>query len=279
LSKIVTILFVGDVVGEPGRRAVARLLPDLRSKHGADFCVVNGENAAGGAGITPKTFAELREAGADVVTTGDHVWDNKEVMAVIGEEPRLLRPANYPQRAAGRGSAVVESNGCRFAVLDLMGRTFMKPVDCPFQGAERELPGLREKTPLILVDIHAETTSEKIALGRFLDGKVSAVIGTHTHVQTADEQIFAGGTAFLCDAGMTGPHESVLGREIEPIIQRFISQMPQKFEVARHGIRLNGAVVRVDADTGHAVGIERISVPFPEDQPRIPGEPIKWEER
>jgi 2',3'-cyclic-nucleotide 2'-phosphodiesterase len=263
VSKFINIIFAGDVVGEPGRRAIRELLPKLREEHQAEFCVVNGENSAGGAGITPKIFSELREAGADVVTTGDHVWDNKEILSIVGGETRLLRPANYPVRAAGFGSVVVESPaGIKFGVLNLMGRTFMKDLDCPFHVAERELENLRKQTSIILVDMHAETTSEKIAIGRFLDGKVSAVIGTHTHVQTADEQVFPGGTAFLCDAGMTGPHESILGREIEPIIKKFITQMPQRFEVAKKGIQLNGAVIKVNAETGLALNIKRLSVPL-----------------
>jgi len=262
-----TILFAGDVVGEPGRRAIAQLIPLERERHHADFCVVNGENAAGGAGITPKIFADLRAAGVDVVTSGDHVWDNKEILPLIGVETRLLRPANFPARAAGVGSVVIESkNGHKLAVLNLMGRAFMKDLDCPFQTAEREVEKLRRETPIILVDMHAETTSEKIALGRFLDGQVSAVIGTHTHVQTADEQIFPKGTAFLCDAGMTGPHESILGREIEPIVRRFLTQMPQKFDVAKGGIRLNGAVIQVDAISGKALSIQRLNVPFDEEE-------------
>lgn len=263
MPESLTILSVGDVVGEPGRRAVRTLLPALREQHHLALCVVNGENAAGGSGITSKIFAELREAGADVVTTGDHVWDNKEILPMMGSEPRLLRPANYPARAVGNGSVVVTTPaGTKIAVLNLMGRTFMKDLDCPFHTAEQEVIGLRRHTPIIIVDMHAETTSEKIALGRFLDGKVSAVLGTHTHVQTADEQIFPGGTAFLCDLGMTGPHESILGREIEPIINRFLTQMPQKFDVAKHGIRLNGALVEIDVDTGRALQIKRVSLPL-----------------
>jgi len=265
MSETLTILFSGDVVGEPGRRAIRQLLPRAREEHHADFCVVNGENAAGGAGITPKTFAELREAGADVVTTGDHVWDNKEVLSILGVETRLLRAANFPSRAMGNGSIVVETKrGPPIAVLNLMGRAFMRDLDCPFHTAEREVARLRRETSVIFVDMHAETTSEKIAMGRFLDGQVSAVIGTHTHVQTADEQIFPRGTAFLCDAGMTGAHESILGREIEPIIQRFLTQMPQKYEVAKHGIRLNGAVIQVDVASGKALAIQRLSVALPE---------------
>ena len=263
MSETLTILFAGDVVGEPGRRAIHQLLSQTCHQYRVDFCVVNGENAAGGAGITSKTFTELREAGADVVTTSDHVWDNKDVLSFISQESRLLRPANYPPRALGSGNVIVETaTGCKVAVLNLMGRSFMKDVDCPFQAAEREVLHLREKTPIIFVDMHAETTSEKIALGRFLDGQVSAVVGTHTHVQTADEHIFPRGTAFLCDAGMTGPHESVLGREIEPVIQKFLTQMPQKMDVAQDRIRLNGAVIQINPQTGLALHIERISIPL-----------------
>ena len=266
MSKSLTILFSGDVVGEPGRRDIQKLLPELRKLYKANLCIVNGENAAGGSGLTPKIFNDIREAGADVVTSGDHVWDNKEILSIMGAETRLLRAANYPSRVIGFGSVIVEtSSGGKVAVLNLMGRTFMKDLDCPFRAAEEAVEKLRKETPVIFVDIHAETTSEKIAIGRFLDGKVSAVVGTHTHVQTADEQIFPGGTAFLCDAGMTGPHESILGREIEPIIQRFLTQVPQRFDVAKKGIRLNGALVQVDAQTGRALSIERVSVPLPEE--------------
>lgn len=266
MPDTLTILFVGDVVGEPGRRAIKKLLPILRQRHKADLCIVNGENSAGGSGITPKIFEELREAGADVVTSGDHIWDNKEILPIMATETKLLRPANFPARAVGFGSVVVKlPGGPSVAVLNLMGRTFMKDLDCPFQTAERVVAELRRQTPVIVVDMHAETTSEKFALGRFLDGQVSAVIGTHTHVQTADEQIFPRGTAFLCDAGMTGPHDSILGREVEPIIQRFLTQMPQRFEVAKKGIRLNGAAVSIEPTSGKALNIERISVPLDGD--------------
>ncbi len=268
MSQTITVIFVGDVVGEPGRRAIRDLLPPLRQEHHADLCIVNGENAAGGTGITPKIFEELRAAGADVITTGDHIWDNKEILSILSTEPRLLRPANYPSRAAGHGCVVVESHsGTKIAVLNLMGRTFMKNVDCPFLVAEHEVAALRHQTPLIMIDMHAETTSEKIALGRFLDGQVSAVLGTHTHVQTADEQIFPKGTAFLCDTGMTGPHESILGREIAPVIERFLTQMPQRFEVAKRGIRLHGVVVQIDTTTGCAFSIKRLSIPLPTNSP------------
>lgn len=262
MSKPLTILFSGDVVGEPGRRAIRKLLPKLKEFYRADLCVVNGENSAGGSGITPKIFNDIREAGADVVTSGDHIWDNKEILSIMESEKRLLRPANYPTRAVGFGSVVVETPAGKVGVLNLMGRTFMKDLDCPFGVADREVALLRAQTPVIFVDMHAETTSEKIAIGRYLDGKVSVVVGTHTHVQTADEQIFPNGTAFLCDAGMTGPHESILGREIKPIIERFLTQMPQRFEVASAGIRFNGMLVRVDPQTGRALHIERVNVPL-----------------
>lgn len=263
MQKTINILFAGDVVGEPGRKAIHQLLPLLKQKHQAEFCVINGENAAGGSGITPKIFSEFRESGADVVTSGDHIWDNKDVLSIIGNESRLLRPANYPPKAVGFGSVVVESSsGIKLGVMNMMGRTFMKDLDCPFQTSDRELQKLRDQTSIILVDMHAETTSEKIALGRYLDGRVSAVIGTHTHVQTADEQIFPKGTAFLCDSGMTGPHDSILGREVEPIIQRFITQMPTRFEVAKNDVRLCGAVIQIDASTGKALKIQRLSVPL-----------------
>ncbi|MDD2708315.1 MAG: TIGR00282 family metallophosphoesterase [Verrucomicrobiae bacterium] len=263
MPKTLNIFLSGDIVGEPGRRAIREILPAAKKRFKMDFCIANGENAAGGSGITPRTFAELREHGVDVVTSGDHIWDNKEILPYLGVDPVLLRPANFPERAAGRGSVVIQCHaGPKIAVLNLMGRTFMRDADCPFHVAEREILKLRTETPIIIVDMHAETTSEKIALGRFLDGQISALIGTHTHVQTADEQIFPRGTAFLCDAGMTGPHESILGREIEPIIQRFLTQMPQRFEVAKHGIRMCGALVRVETSSGRALSIQRVNIPL-----------------
>lgn len=258
------ILFIGDIVGEPGRRAVKTLVPVLRERHGLHAVVANGENSAGGSGITPKIAEELFAAGVDVITTGDHLWDQKEVTTLLAGEPRFLRPLNYPPGTAGQGSRVFQLAGQpAFAVMNLQGRTFMPALDNPFTVAPPEIARLRAQTPIILIDMHAEATSEKIALGRMLDGQVSAVIGTHTHVQTADEQVFPGGTAFLCDAGFTGPHESVLGREITPIIRRFVLQTPQRFEVARDRILLQGAVIDVGEITGHARSITRISEPLP----------------
>ncbi len=260
----VTILFVGDVVGRPGRRAVRQLVPLLRLQHGVGLVVANGENAAGGSGLTAETAQELLEAGVDVITSGDHVWDQKEVVDALDHETRLLRPLNYPAGVPGRGSVVLElADQPAVAVLNLQGRTFMQAIENPFTIAQAEVGRLRERARIIVVDIHAEATSEKISLARMLDGQVSAVMGTHTHVQTADEQIFPGGTAFLCDAGFTGPHESILGREIEPVIKRFLTNTPQRFEVASKQVILQGALVRVDDVTGRAQAIQRISEPLP----------------
>src|SRR5216117_1264032 len=257
---MLTVLFLGDIVGAPGRNGVITRLPELKEKHALDFIIVNGENAAGGRGITGKITIELLRAGVSVVTTGDHIWDQKEIIQFLDLEPRLLRPLNYPDGAPGSGSIVLETAKGKIGVINVQARTFMQPIlENPFHAVEAAVAKMRDETANIIVDAHGETTSEKIALGRFLDGKVSALIGTHTHVQTADEQIFPGGTAFLCDAGFTGAHESVLGREIEPIIQRFLTNMPQRFNVASERIKLQGAVVEIDDHTGLALAIERVS--------------------
>jgi 2',3'-cyclic-nucleotide 2'-phosphodiesterase len=260
----VKILFIGDIVGEPGRKAVKTLLPKLRERLAVDFVVANGENSAGGSGITPKTAEEIFSAGVDAMTSGDHLWDQKEVMTLLADEKRFLRPINYPPEVPGRGGAVFEIQTPKFhgavAVLNFQGRTFMQPpVENPFLPALDEVKKLRERTKIIFVDFHAEATSEKIAFARMLDGHVSAVVGTHTHVQTADEQIFPGGTAYLSDAGFTGPHESVLGREIEPVIRRFLTSMPQRFEVAKGRVLLQGALIVLDEASGKALNIQRIS--------------------
>jgi hypothetical protein len=256
----VKILFIGDIVGEPGRKAVTTLVPSLRRQHDIDLVIANGENSAGGSGITPRTAEEIFSAGVDVMTTGDHLWDQKEVTALLQNEPRFLRPLNYPRGTVGQGSRLFQpENRPPFAVMNLQGRTFMPDLDNPFAAVQPAVAELRKQTKVIFIDFHAEATSEKIAFARMLDGQVSAVIGTHTHVQTADEQIFPGGTAFLCDAGFTGPHESVLGREIEPIIRRFLTNTPQRFEVAQGRVLLQGALIDVDDDTGKARRILRIS--------------------
>lgn len=254
------LLFVGDIVGEPGRHAVRQLLPKLRQAYEIDLVVANGENAAGGAGITVNTAGEIFNAGVDIMTTGDHLWDQKEVNFLLLTEPRFLRPLNYPPGTAGQGSTVWRAKNLPpVAILNLQGRTFMPALDNPFLCARAEVPRLRQMTKIIFVDMHAEATSEKIALARMLDGQVSAVVGTHTHVQTADEQIFPGGTAYLTDAGFTGPHESVLGREIAPVIERFVTNTPQKFGVASGRILLQGALVDIDNESGRALHIRRIS--------------------
>lgn len=256
------ILFIGDIVGEPGRKAVKALVPDLRARHSIDVVIANGENSAGGSGITPKTAEEIFSSGVDVITSGDHLWDQKEVTVLLAEERRFLRPLNYPAGTAGHGSAVFQLDGLPpFGVMNLQGRVFMPDLDNPFAAAQAEVAHLKEKARVIFVDMHAEATSEKIAMARMLDGLVSAVVGTHTHVQTADEQIFPGGTAYLSDAGFTGPHESVLGREIQPVIARFLTNTPQRFAVAKERVLLQGALIEVENSTGHALKIQRLSEP------------------
>ena len=257
------LLFLGDIIGEPGRKAVIEMVPRLRQAWEIDFVIVNGENAAAGRGITGRITIDLLRAGIAVITSGDHIWDQKEVNSYIETEPRLLRPINYPIGTPGKGSIVLETAKGQVGVINVQGRTFMQPsLENPFRHIEDEVARMRAETQVIFVDVHAETTSEKIALGRFLDGKVSAVAGTHTHVQTADEQIFPGGTAFICDAGMCGPTESVLGREIQPIIHRFMTSMPAHFPVAKGGVTLHGILVDIDAVTGRAESIRRVAEPY-----------------
>jgi 2',3'-cyclic-nucleotide 2'-phosphodiesterase len=270
------VLFLGDIVGEPGRNAVIGRLAELKDKYGLDFIVVNGENAAGGRGITGKITIDLLRAGVSVITTGDHIWDQKDIIAFLDFEPRLLRPLNYPEGAPGNGAIVLETGKGKVGVINVQARTFMQPIlDNPFRAVEAAVEKMREQTKNIIVDVHGETTSEKIAMGRFLDGKVAAVIGTHTHVQTADEQIFPGGTAFLCDAGMCGPVHSILGRAIEPIVSRFASNLPASFPVAGGEVRLRGALLAIDESNGRAVSITRVDEPglsqagLPEPEPKI----------
>jgi metallophosphoesterase (TIGR00282 family) len=258
------VLFLGDIVGEPGRRAVIESLPGLRAELGADFIIVNGENAANGRGITARISIDLLRAGVAVITSGDHIWDQKEIAAYLSTEPRLLRPINYPPDTPGNGWIILETSKGKIAVVNAQGRTFMRPpLENPFLAMQSLIETLRAETRSIVVDMHAETTSEKVAMGRFLDGKVSAVIGTHTHVQTSDEQIFPGGTAFLCDAGMCGPSESCLGRDIDPIVQRFLTSRPITYPVAKGAVKLHGAIIDIDPASGRAVGIARLA----RDQP------------
>ena len=256
------LLFIGDIVGRPGRDLVRRHVRALAASHGAHLVIANGENAAGGAGITRDNANEVLAGGVDVITSGNHVWDKRETAEFIGNEPRLLRPANYPEGTPGAGSCVVTAgNGVRVGVINVMGRVFLHSIDDPFRAAEREIARVTDAgAQIIFVDMHAETTSEKLALCYFLDGKVAAVIGTHTHVQTADERILPGGTACLTDAGMTGPHDGVIGIEKDAIIARFITGLPGRFETASGDPRLNGVAITVDPATGRATQIERISL-------------------
>ena len=256
------IMFLGDVVGEPGRSAVMAKLPVWKKELGLDFIVVNGENAAGGRGITPKISIDLLRAGASVITTGDHVWDQREIIEYFPTEPRLIRPINYPAGTPGAGFVVLDTPKGKVAVLQAQGRTFMQPpLENPFTALEAQVDQLRETegVRMMLVDMHAETTSEKIAMACALDGKVSVVVGTHTHVQTADERIQEGGTAALTDAGMCGPEDSVLGREKSSVVWRFKSGMPTRFPVAKGPVRLCGLIADLDPQTGNCIKIERVS--------------------
>lgn len=257
----VKILFIGDIVGSPGRQAVTRELHRLIDRYRIDLVIANGENAAGGFGITEEKARELFSLGIDVLTSGNHVWDKRESYPYLRREERLVRPANYPPETIGRGSTLVRTaGGVAIGVLNLEGRVFMSSLDCPFRAADREIAHLKQRTNIVVVDFHAEATSEKVALGWHLDGKVSAVIGTHTHVQTADERILPGGTAYMTDAGMTGSFDSVIGVKKELAIERFVTQMPVRFDVAKKDIRLNGVAIEIDETSGSALSIERISL-------------------
>jgi hypothetical protein len=255
------VLMIGDIFGESGRAALSKLLPRLREQHAIDVCVVNCENAAGGFGVTPQMARQMLDQGADVLTSGNHIWDKKEIVEFITRENLLLRPANFPAGTPGVGHVSVKVGPHRVAVLNLMGRVFMNPIDCPFRKADEVLPELRKETPVILVDMHCEATSESQAMGWYLDGRVSAVVGTHRHVQTADERVLPGGTAYITDLGMAGPTEGVIGVDREVILQRFLSQMPVRFEPAKGPAALHGVVITIDPDTGRAQDIRRLRVP------------------
>jgi metallophosphoesterase (TIGR00282 family) len=251
------ILFVGDVCGKPGRRIVQRRLPALRREFQVDFAIANAENSAGGTGITKDTVAELFGAGLDVLTGGNHTWQKREAYELLDGDPRLVRPANYPPGVPGLGSTVVRASAGALAVLNLQGRIFMQPLEDPFRVGRSEAARLREFTPFVVVDFHAEATSEKIAVGWHLDGLVSAVVGTHTHVQTADERVLPGGTAYITDVGMTGPRDGVIGMDRRAILDRFLTQLPARFEVAKGPVQLNAVLIETD-DLGRATGIRRI---------------------
>ena len=255
------VLFIGDIFGEPGRRAVSRMVPRIVSQRQVDIVIGNGENVAGGFGITPELAEDLFEMGLSVITTGNHAWDKKEVLDYFPREPRLLRPANYPIGVPGQRSYIVESaGGERLAVLQLMGRAYMPTLDCPFQVAKRELAKLKREVAAVIVDMHAEASSEKMAMGHYLDGDVSAVVGTHTHVQTADDQILPKGTAYLTDIGMTGPLHGVIGVKKELAIEKFLTGMPKRFEPAPGPVVFCAVLIELDARLGQAIAIERVRV-------------------
>jgi len=257
----VRLLLIGDVVGKPGRQIILQALRGLRIEEELDLVVANAENAAGGSGITSAIYKELIAAGLDGITMGDHVFRRREIFPILETERRIVRPANFPLDAPGHGYAVLRArNGVGVAIFICLGRVFMPPVDCPFQAADRVLASLPPDVHVILMDFHAEATSDMQIMGRYLDGRASAVLGTHTHVPTADERILPGGTAFQCDVGMTGPHESILGRRIDRVLETVLTFRPTHFEVASKDVRLCGTIVEVDPDTGRATGIRRISI-------------------
>ena len=267
----VRILFLGDIVGEPGRKAIIDNLAEIRREHTLDFIIVNGENSASGKGITPKIAIDLLRAGAAVITTGDHVWDQKDIVDYFPTEPRLLRPINYPEGTPGAGSVVLDTAKGKVAVIQAQGRSFIQPpLENPFLAVEMEVQRLRgEGVRVIVLDFHAETTSEKIAMGRMLDGTVSLVVGTHTHVQTADDTIFPGGTGYLTDAGMCGPEQSVLGRCIDSVIWRFRSGMPTRFPIAKGPVRACGVIIEADIASGHCLRIERFAEIYSDKETEI----------
>lgn len=255
------ILYIGDIMGEPGRRAVARAVPRLVSQRKIDVVIGNGENIAGGFGITPELAEEMFEIGLSAITTGNHAWDKKEIVDYFPRERRLLRPANYPEGVPGQGSVVIETAaGEEIGLLQLMGRVYMPTLDCPFQTAKREMAKLKKRVAAVIVDMHAEATSEKMAMGHYLDGEATAVVGTHTHVQTADEQILPLGTAYMTDIGMTGPLHGVIGVKKELAIEKFLTGMPRRFEVASGPVVFCAVLIELDARIGKALSIERIRI-------------------
>ena len=257
---VVRILCIGDIVGRPGRDVLVKLLPGLKEQHRIDVVIANGENSAGGSGITPKQSKEIFAAGVDVITLGDHVWDRPEVNELLATQEQVIRPANFPAGAPGKGMVVFSTaNGIKIAVINLLGRSFMRyHVDCPFRVLDGLLLSLKDVTPIVVLDMHAETTSEKVAMGHYADGRASIVFGTHTHIQTADEKILPQGTAYITDLGMSGPYDSVIGQTKEKIIARFLTSIPQKFEVAEGEATLHGIIVEVDETTGKALSIKRV---------------------
>ncbi len=256
------VLFVGDIFGKPGKTVASSFIPKMLRDDRADFCIANGENIAGGFGITENNLRKLFSYGVDVVTTGNHVWDRQEAETLLMDNDNLLRPANYPPGVAGNGDTVVETRGLKIGVINLQGRIFMPPIDCPFRTAERIVERMTQETPIIFVDIHAEATSEKMALAWYLNGKVTAVLGTHTHVMTADERVLSGGTAFISDVGMTGPHDSIIGVRVDQSLRRIVRQLPTRFSPAEDNLMFSAVIVELDESTGRALSIERIFEPY-----------------
>ncbi len=260
--SLFSILFVADICGRPGRQAAAHMIKPLREKYGIDYVIANIENAAGGFGVTPEMSRKAFSYGIDLQTSGNHIWDRMDILRYIDETPKLLRPANFPEEVPGEGSYLDVVGTNKIAVINLMGRTYMKDIDCPFKAADKLLKYLSTETNIIFVDFHAEATSEKQALLYYLDGRVSTIVGTHTHVQTADEHVTPRGTAYITDVGMTGPHDSIIGMQKKPSLDRFLTGLPARMSVAVNDVRISGVVVRIEPDTGRAVSIERIREDF-----------------
>jgi metallophosphoesterase (TIGR00282 family) len=261
------ILFIADIIGRPGRWATSQLLPDLRRSLDIDFVVGNVENAAGGFGLTREIAQKIFTYGVDCLTSGNHIWDRKDIYPYLNEESRLLRPANYPPDVPGKGSGVFETKKFeKVGVINIQGRVFIKEIDCPFRRSLEEIEKLKKDTKIVVVDMHAEATSEKIALGWYLDGKVSAIVGTHTHVQTADEIILPHGTAYITDAGMTGPHDSVIGIRKDDALARFLTQIPHRFRLGIDDVKFCAVLIDIDSDTGRAKKIERLKIDVPKEE-------------
>lgn len=255
------VIFIGDIVGKPGRKFVKKILPELKNSYSIDFVIANGENLAGGIGLTKETVDEIIAAGADVITTGNHIWAKKDSKTLLDEYKDVIRPINYPEECPGKGYIIKQvQNKCKIAVINALGRIYTLPIDCPFKAIERILPEIKLITPIIIVDFHAEATSEKNAMGWFLDGKVSAVIGTHTHIQTADEKILPNGTAYITDVGMVGPYDSIIGMDKETSLSRFLTQIPEKFEVAKGLCIFSAVVISIDERTYRSTNVSRLLI-------------------
>jgi len=262
MKSQIKVLFFADLVGKPGRFVVSQMCKSLKEKYEVDYVIANIENAAGGFGITPEMSRKIFSYGVDCQTSGNHIWDRMDILKYLDEQPKLLRPANYPPGCPGHGRYIADVNGVKIGVLNLMGRTYMKDVDCPFRVADKELGIIREQTDIVIIDFHAEVTSEKQAMAYYLDGRVSAVIGTHTHVQTADETVSERGTAYITDVGMTGPHDSILGMAKVPSLDRFLTAMPKRFTCAKDDIKISGVLLTISASDGAAEGIERFKIDY-----------------